>query len=70
MVEASSPACCRRRRAAHDSVESRLAALLFAVPAVKGVEFGAGFAAAALRGSENNDGYIGLRRRSPHAEQP
>ena len=41
----------------YDSVESRLAALLFAVPAVKGVEFGAGFAAAALRGSENNDGY-------------
>ena len=36
-------------------MESRLAAVLFGIPAVKGVEFGAGFAAAALRGSENND---------------
>lgn len=38
-----------------DSVESRLSSLLFAVPAVKGVEFGAGFAFAALRGSHAND---------------
>ncbi|MCI2058795.1 MAG: chorismate synthase [Oscillibacter sp.] len=36
-------------------VENRLAAALFGIPAVKGVEFGAGFAAAASRGSENND---------------
>ncbi|MEY8387263.1 chorismate synthase [Oscillospiraceae bacterium 38-13] len=36
-------------------VENRLAAALFGIPAVKGVEFGAGFAAAARRGSENND---------------
>ena len=36
-------------------VENRLAAALFGVPAVKGVEFGEGFRAAALRGSENND---------------
>lgn len=41
-----------------DSVESILAHLLFSVPAVKGVEFGNGFAAAALRGSENNDPII------------
>ncbi|MCA1819724.1 MAG: chorismate synthase [Halobacteriales archaeon] len=40
-----------------DAVESHLAHLLFAVPAVKGVEFGAGFAAAAMRGSEHNDAY-------------
>ena len=33
-----------------DSVESRLSSILFGVPAVKGVEFGAGFAFAALRG--------------------
>ena len=39
------------------NVEGIFAQHLFAVPAVKGVEFGAGFAAAALRGSENNDGY-------------
>lgn len=38
-----------------DSVESTASHLLFAIPAVKGVEFGDGFAAAALRGSEHND---------------
>ncbi len=38
-----------------DSVESRMAHILFAIPAVKGVEFGAGFESARLRGSENND---------------
>ena len=37
--------------------DSRLAAALFSIPAVKGVEFGAGFGAARLRGSENNDPY-------------
>lgn len=36
-------------------VESLLASALFAVPAVKGVEFGAGFQASHMRGSENND---------------
>lgn len=38
-----------------DGMENRLSAALFGIPAVKGVEFGAGFAAAKLRGSENND---------------
>ena len=38
-----------------DGMENRIASAVFAVPAVKGVEFGAGFAAAGLRGSENND---------------
>lgn len=38
-----------------DSVESTAAHLLFSVPGVKGVEFGAGFAAARSRGSRNND---------------
>ena len=38
-----------------DGIESRLAQMLFAIPAVKAVEFGAGFAAASMRGSENND---------------
>ena len=36
-------------------VENRLASALFGIPAVKGVEFGDGFAAARSRGSENND---------------
>ena len=39
-------------------VESRLAAALFGIPAVKGVEFGAGFDVARMRGSENNDPFV------------
>ncbi|MCQ2379379.1 MAG: chorismate synthase [Victivallaceae bacterium] len=38
-------------------LESDLSEGLFGIPAVKGVEFGNGFAAAALRGSENNDAF-------------
>ncbi len=38
-----------------DSAESLTAHLLFAIPGVKGVEFGSGFAAAQMRGSEHND---------------
>jgi chorismate synthase len=38
-----------------DSIESTMAHLLFSVPAVKGVEFGAGFKAAEMLGSEHND---------------
>ena len=38
--------------------ESRIAQIVYGVPAVKGVEFGAGFAAAKLRGSQNNDDYV------------
>lgn len=38
-----------------DSVESVASHLLFSIPAVKGVEFGDGFAVAERRGSENND---------------
>jgi chorismate synthase len=41
-----------------DSLDADLAKALFAVPAVKGVEFGAGFRAAELRGSENNDAFL------------
>lgn len=39
-----------------DSLESTLAHLLFSVPGVKGVEFGAGFGIAGMKGSEANDG--------------
>ena len=41
-----------------ESVESRLSALLFAIPAVKGVEFGSGFDIATMRGSEANDPFF------------
>jgi chorismate synthase len=38
-----------------DTLEGDLAKALFAIPAIKGVEFGAGFSVAGKRGSENND---------------
>jgi len=41
-----------------DALDADIAKMLLAVPAVKGVEFGAGFAAAELKGSENNDAYL------------
>ena len=41
-----------------DGIEPRISAALFAIPAVKGVEFGIGFAAADIKGSENNDPFI------------
>lgn len=40
-----------------DSLDADLAKILFAIPAVKGVEFGVGFIAAELKGSENNDAF-------------
>lgn len=36
-------------------MENRISALVFGIPAVKGIEFGAGFSAAKMPGSENND---------------
>lgn len=54
-----------------DGMENRIARLIFAIPAVKGVDFGAGFAAAALRGSENNDPFYldgdTIKTRTNHA---
>ena len=41
-----------------DTLEGDLAKALFAIPAVKGVEFGVGFGAAKMRGSENDDRFI------------
>lgn len=39
-------------------LENRISAAVFGIPAVKGIEFGAGFKAAAMRGSENNDPFV------------
>ena len=39
-------------------VENRLASALFGIPAVRGVSFGTGFAAAGMRGSEHNDSFV------------
>lgn len=40
-----------------DGIENRISQAVFAIPAVKGIEFGRGFEAARIRGSENNDGF-------------
>ena len=39
-------------------IESKIAAICYGIPAVKGVEFGAGFAVASIRGSESNDPFV------------
>ncbi len=39
------------------SVESAISAMMFSIPGVKGVEFGSGFRAASMRGSDHNDPY-------------
>ena len=36
-------------------MENRIGQIVFGIPAVKGLEFGAGFAAASMRGSQHND---------------
>lgn len=40
-----------------EGIENVLSSLVFGIPAVKGIEFGAGFGAAALTGAENNDAF-------------
>ena len=41
-----------------EGIEGKIAQICFAIPAVKGIEFGNGFEAAKLRGSENNDSLV------------
>ena len=41
-----------------DGIENKISSLIFAIPAVKGIEFGAGFAVANMLGSQNNDLFI------------
>lgn len=41
-----------------DSLESLISHLVFAIPAIKGIAFGAGFAAASMKGSTHNDAII------------
>jgi chorismate synthase len=52
-----------------DSVESMISHAVFSIPAIKGIEFGAGFEAARMFGSEHNDAIIdaGGRTRTNHA---
>lgn len=40
------------------SVESAISHIVFSIPAIKGIEFGAGFEAASMRGSEHNDPFV------------
>ncbi len=41
-----------------DSIESLISHAVFAIPAIKGIEFGSGFKAASMKGSEHNDRFI------------
>ncbi len=52
-----------------DSLESLLAQIVFAIPAVRGIEFGTGFAAAKMFGSEHNDAIVDMngKTRTNHA---
>jgi chorismate synthase len=43
-----------------DSVEAVLGHMIFSIPAIKGIEFGSGFAAARMKGSEHNDKIISV----------
>lgn len=44
-----------------DSVESLISHMVFSVPAVKGIEFGAGFTGSSMRGSDYNDEILNLQ---------
>ena len=50
-------------------LETTISSLIFSIPAIKGIEFGSGFGAAKMRGSEHNDELISLegKTRTNHA---
>ncbi len=54
-----------------DGMENKIAHIVFGIPAIKGIEFGAGFASAKLLGSENNDPFYledgKIKTRTNHA---
>ena len=43
-----------------DGIENRISSAVFGIPAIKGIEFGAGFESARMLGSENNDDFISV----------
>lgn len=43
-----------------DGIENRISQAVFGIPAVKGIEFGAGFESSRMLGSENNDDFISV----------
>lgn len=51
------------------SVESRIAAFAFSIPAVKGIEFGSGFNLASMRGSEANDEFYISKKYEGNSEK-
>jgi len=52
-----------------DSLESLISHMVFSIPGIKGIEFGAGFDSARMRGSEHNDCFVSTdgRTRTNHA---
>ena len=52
-----------------DSAEALLSHIIFSIPATRGIEFGTGFAAARMRGSEHNDWFVDTsgKTRTNHA---
>lgn len=55
----------------YEGLENEIARMVFGIPAIRGIEFGAGFAASRMRGSQHNDAYCydeegRVRTRSNH----
>jgi len=46
------------------SIESAISHIVFSIPAIKGIEFGSGFASSSMRGSEHNDPFVDEKGRT------